>query len=289
MAAALVAQPALAQVDEADRLARCQNNRDALARLEAMRGNYAGEEQIARARTALTAIAALEARINANFDQGNVDLRSLGRLRGLPQTPENAADIANLTARIDGYSRSNAELGERIRSAAAPFGLLCGAGDYPCARTLYQRLAQAIDASVALQPQHAALLRQIAAHRTNLSALRCDESVTATRTAQSAPPPLSGADARVVTIRGRYYSSTTYRYYQIAQEGVNFTFQSEDGVESGSGTITVLPTTQRLTMIRNGPDGTRTVNGVITMSGSDPTQVWLLNWYDRDADWQRSR
>jgi hypothetical protein len=47
--AALVAQPALAQIDENDRLARCQNNRDALARLEATRGSYASAEHLARA------------------------------------------------------------------------------------------------------------------------------------------------------------------------------------------------------------------------------------------------
>ena len=60
-----------AQINEQDRLNRCQNNRNALARLEAVRGNYATEEQIARARTALVAIRRIEAEINRNLARVN--------------------------------------------------------------------------------------------------------------------------------------------------------------------------------------------------------------------------
>ncbi|MEQ1687961.1 MAG: hypothetical protein ABL874_05265 [Sphingopyxis sp.] len=153
-ALALAAQSASAQINEADRLERCQNNRDALARLEAARGNYASEEQSASARTALVSIRRIETEINAN--------------------------IANMAAIFDGPERqrlvaANVALNQRIIAWGASVNFHCPSDEPACAFTIPYRLATGIDAAVAQLPQYRQFLQQVAAHNSNLIALRCDQ------------------------------------------------------------------------------------------------------------------
>ncbi len=214
IAAAFAAQPALAQINEADRLARCQNNRDALARLEAARGTFMDDEQIARANTALRAIQALEAQINSIFFDANtvMNFRSLAEAR--PASPSRTIELADFDAQLRDMTRRNGELGERIRVAAEPFGLACAPGDYACSRQLQQALARLIETAVAQRSQYPALLRQIAAHQTNLIALNCD-TAAAGQTIQS-------DSTGVPNFAGTWVDSDN-RQFIISQSGADVT------------------------------------------------------------------
>ena len=171
-ALALAAQSSSAQINEADRLARCQNNRDALAQLEAARGNYATPEQISNARTALVSIRRIEAEINANVQQIiylDADIAA-ARSRG-------GEDFTDLV--VEDRNRLNAAniiLNDRIIAWGNSVNFHCPNDQPACALTLPHRLATGIDAAVAQQPLYRQFLQQVAAHNSNLVALRCDQS-----------------------------------------------------------------------------------------------------------------
>jgi hypothetical protein len=173
---AMIAGIADAQINEQDRLNRCQNNRDALARLQAEASTYAPDEMIARARTALTTIKALEKQIDLNNRDSLIELQYLQQLQAQRPSPQRDAEVRDQNAVLEEYTRRNIDLAERIRLAAAPFGQTCTPGDYACARQLTTNLGRAIDATVAHQGQYPAFLRQVEIHKNNLIALNCDQA-----------------------------------------------------------------------------------------------------------------
>ena len=140
-----------AQINEQDRLNRCQNNRQALARLEAVRGNYATEEQIARARTALVAIRRIEAEINRNLARVN-ELDSLrpttywSDINAQRTWPDPRSKI---DTEIVALTNANKNLDNQIRSIGASVQFHCANDDFACVLTLSQRLASGIDGAVA--------------------------------------------------------------------------------------------------------------------------------------------
>jgi hypothetical protein len=241
MGAALAGQPVLAQ-------ANCQSTRAALALLEATRGSYWSVEQVARARAAMAAIARMEEQINENFNRAANVLLNLEYLRGLPPSPERDAQIASANARAQDFTRSNAELGERIRMATVPFELYCLPGDYACSRQLYGRLAEMIATADERRAQYPAFLQQISAYQAILSELRCDQAGGAGTA--GAAIPAGGA------LSGTWLSSYNNIRIVISQNGVEVSGRTSDGYSYGghmNGSESVT-----LTYTANGGTGAQT-------------------------------
>jgi hypothetical protein len=227
---------------------------------------------ISRARTARTTIRALEGQIDRNFQQAGLDLRYLEQLRGSPQSPQTANEIAQTNARLQEYTRDNMAVAERIRSAAAPFGLNCLPGDYACSRQLYQRLAQFIDTAEAQQSQYPAFLQQVAAHQTNLTALRCGEAAAAV-TAGAAIP-----EAGVLS--GSWRSSYGNVTISISQNGREVSARTSEGYSYRSlfdGGDRII-----LTWTQNGSPGSDT--GRISYDGNGRA---VLIDFGGGISWQR--
>jgi len=195
IAAAFAAQPALAQINEADRLARCQNNREALARAESQYQflrQYAdwSAEGIARARTAMTSL--------------RRDLSTF--TRELQEARQ--SDYPGIGMQVA------ARIGEQMRRTAMTFGVMCTPGDVACISGLPNALGREIDLAVAGRQPLQLADRQMQQHRTNLIALRCDEAA-ATQTIQS-------DSVGVPNFAGTWVDSDN-RQFIISQSGADVT------------------------------------------------------------------
>jgi hypothetical protein len=162
-ASAALAAPASAQVDEADRLARCANNRERLARIE-------------------TESAALERRIGSFWsDEKLARARSFARSLA-PDASRPAFDLQEL---MDQWAHSAGEFGiPRCRMKFDPNAARSPLQD---CRLLYSReIASRIDRETERMPERDSLLRErlrlrgeVDRHRTNLAALDCDRTAAA--------------------------------------------------------------------------------------------------------------
>ena len=216
--ALVAAQPAFAQINEADRLARCRNNRAALAQLEATRESYATEEQIARARTALVSITKIHAEHNRNIQEAN-------------EIGTSNTDHARI--RFDDLILRNIELNERVRLVGNSVNFNCSSGDFGCVWHMPQRLAQSINAAVAQQPQRQQFLQQVQTYRSSLIALRCDQpgrpNIGSSTEPVSAIPDMAGS------WRGGNGGGSIYSF---RQNGVSVNWTRSDNDEIGTATVT---------------------------------------------------
>ncbi len=223
--ALFAAQPALAQIDEADRIARCRNNQAALAQLEATRGSYATDEQIARARTALVAMRRLESQMNANTE----DIESLSHLiADRTINNPNSRELVEMKAEVAERAAQNAALGERLRLAGNWVNFNCAREDAGCQLMLPRRLAQGIDAAVAQQPRRRQFLQQVQSYRSNLVVLRCDPAGQSSGFA-------GGFPAMAGTWRGGNGAGSVYSF---SQNGAAVTWTRNDNDEVGTATVT---------------------------------------------------
>lgn len=150
LALGLASESALAQVDEADRLQRCVNNREALTPILAELALTYNDEQIAQARQVLGIIANL----------GNGVRVAIKEYR-----PERAQEYLL-----------------RIQDAGRAVAVVCNVLDAGCPGRMANVIQQRIDESVAMRPWREALTRRYAEHVNNLTALCCDQAAHTTFT-----------------------------------------------------------------------------------------------------------
>jgi hypothetical protein len=170
-----VSGAARAQINEADRQNRCQNNREALARLTPML--QADDWTDAQWATVLEA-----ARLIA---QADFELES--QLRATRQLIDSRNDIAlsgsdyarrdlpQLDEQIKAATQRYSAITQRKLDVGAAIGLNCSL-NYPCERDMAATLNNAINRQQPRRAQVAEIRRQIANHQTNLIALRCDQA-----------------------------------------------------------------------------------------------------------------
>ena len=221
IAAALTARRRRPRSTRRDRLARCQNNRDMLARLEAVHRRYATEEQIARARTAWASIRALEAEYGRN--QLRIEeLRTLTTViearRDMPQAGDERQ--TDLYAELVALLPRNRAVDTRIIAVAAEVNFHCPSDQPACILTLSQQIATGMDGAVAQQPLYRQFLQQVALHNANLVALRCDQ-----------PGSTATAD-----ISGAWRGYNNYAY-TVQQNGGSITWSVGELQETATGTI----------------------------------------------------
>lgn len=195
--AAVAAQPALAQINEADRLARCQNNREALARLQ-QEAQFYGQygdwsvESIARARTVMSAM--------------HREVASV-RLTEQERRSYDTGYLMNIAIYAPAF--------QRVRQLAGRYGLVCGQGDYDCLIGMPNALGREIDRALAGQQPVQIATRQMQQYRTNLIALNCDSAAAAGQTIES-------ASAGVPNFAGTWADSDN-RQFVISQSGADVT------------------------------------------------------------------
>jgi hypothetical protein len=203
VALALMAEPVAAQINEADRLQRCQNNRDALALLAA-EGELASEERIARLDRALSAAN----RATYALYLARVNYREAVRNDNEQGRRQHAAE-------------ERAEL-ERLRGAAEAAGVYCRPDDRFCiedvATSISNMKRNTLEAMT--QARRMEVRRQIAAYRTNLVALRCDQ-----------------ARAPDVADIGGVWRSPNGSTYTITQSANQFSWTRSGSDERATGTI----------------------------------------------------
>lgn len=251
LAAALMAQPALSQINEADRLARCQNNRDAYARAEGEYQIYRqvvdwSEESISRARTAMVSLREMARDVRDTIE--------------LDQNDQNEEYYLNRTlARMNDLNRTLARM---IRTAAS-FGVFCMERTPECALGLPDTLAREIDRAVAGQHPVQIAAREMARYRTNLIALRCDQTGTVI-TAATGVPNFAGS------WRGTYFNAD----YILSQSGATVTWSAPGLGESARGSYA----NGTLTMSWNGSRGSGTASGnVVTNANGIATEIRWSN------------
>ena len=228
----VVTQPAFAQINEADRLARCRNNRAALAQLEATRESYATEEQIARARSALISIRRLEAQFEWNRAEADLLYPYIRAYQGL-LSGDALLTKQNYETKFAEMHEDNVKILERIRQAGISVNFVCRYEDAACLRDMPQRLAQGIDAAVAQQPQRQQFLQQVQTYRSSLIALRCDQpgrpNIGSSTEPVSAIPDMAGS------WRGGNGGGSIYSF---RQNGVSVNWTRSDNDEIGTATVT---------------------------------------------------
>jgi hypothetical protein len=217
MAAALAAQPALAQVDEADRLARCQNNREAFTRLQASLGPIWSDQRLAEARSALREMERLDASIASNSRTQTLIREQVAA--GTRSRSEGEVTLALLSGAMGEMLRQKQEIGEA-------FGVGCSSTNtLGCDFYMVRNLQVAIDQAMTAQNQRAQVLRQMEMHRTNMVALRCDQASAATTIAMAQP------EAGV--LGGQWRSNYNSIIITISQNGGEVSGRTSDGYSYG--------------------------------------------------------
>ena len=204
VALSMVTQPVAAQISEMDRLQRCENNREALARSQndlVMIG-YMTDEQLARTRAALRVIRAAE--------EGWEVLSRAATTYQIQGEDQLSADA---------LARGRQEL-ERIRLTGLSVGVGCMDVTYICVWRIPGVVAGMVSSAEAARNRATPLLRQIEAVRTNLIALRCDQA--------RAP------DVADISGAWRGADGTTY---SITQSGTQFSWTRSGTDERATGTI----------------------------------------------------
>ncbi len=260
----LAAQPLGAQIDEADRQARCQNNSDALARLEAVRGNYATEEQISKARTALVSIRKIEYQINNNAAEISGLQRIIEAAQSRRSPPESYSTEVSV---LNSLVAANLNLTQRIIAWGASVNFHCPSDQPACSLTMPYRLATGIDAAVAQQPQYRQFLQQVAAYNSNLVALRCDQPGTFSgRT-------ITSDSVGVPNVAGSWRGSNGIDYY-LSQSGVTVNWSAPQLHETAAGSFAK----GLLTMRWSGDTGTNQAGGTaISDSGGVAREIRWSN------------
>lgn len=176
---ALMAHPVGSQVNEQDRLNRCQNNRDALARLQTELAGMWSDNHFGQARSVLRALEQRDAYIQQ---------RSLGIMRNseeierckAPQYARSASgwcspdNIETMQSNIVNLTAQNEALLAEKRQIAASIGMNCAGAQLGCDFYMTQNLREAISAAEANRPRRDQIAAQMEMHRTNLIALQCD-------------------------------------------------------------------------------------------------------------------
>jgi len=175
----LSAVSASAQLSEADRLARCANNRQAITALESRLTASWSRPQIAEARVGMD-------RFKAYYARGLVLKAKQGK------TGQDYHELDWLSAQLEATSRA--------------FNIPCVRQQGGCAPALIRRFESEIARSTAALPERDAGERQIAAHRSNLAALHCDELPSGTEAvvASVAERPAGGCNGFVGTWNTNY-------------------------------------------------------------------------------------
>jgi hypothetical protein len=155
LAAIATAGPVTAQVSEADRLQRCENNRSALAQLQERSRQLWSDERIARTQAAVVALARLRNQIDA--------------AKSITWDPVySGQELQAQSEIIAGFRHSIAEIGRS-------FDTYCLVGDTDCVDGIPGHLTRELEQAVARRGEGPQIARQIALHETNLRALGCDE------------------------------------------------------------------------------------------------------------------
>jgi hypothetical protein len=194
----LAGQPVSAQVDEADRLQRCENNRAGIASMEAQQLQTYNDEEISRA---LLAIQALR-RVAEEWD----------------------ADVMHATAAGESspqelQSRAQRWFVPRYNEIGRTASVLCGVEDGDCGRRMIALIQGRIAQSVPALPARRAWDARLAAYRNNMVALRCDQAANAT-----------------FTLAGTWTGSNGL-VYDVSQAGNNIGWRVNSIAETGAGSI----------------------------------------------------
>jgi hypothetical protein len=195
----LLAVSASAQINEQDRLNRCANNRARITQIESQLSHTFNDEQEARARAVLVRLRSLrnqlvsiETERHINGDNLNIGLISV----------EEYSRIQSRNTQVWGA------LFHDFTQTAHTIGVFCYNEDSGCADRVVTGVAKLIDDSVAARPMRAALERDLAASRSNLIALHCDEPGAATTDGNLAGGPGSGDGSWSGTYVSRAYTTT---------------------------------------------------------------------------------
>jgi hypothetical protein len=248
MAAALAAQPAMAQINEADRLARCQNNSEAFTRLRASLGPIWSDQRVAEARAALREMESLDARIAANSStQTRIQEQAAA---GTRNREEANTTLAMLSGYMGEMLRQKQQLGER-------FGVGCSSTNtLGCDFYMVRNLRTAIEQAVTAQSQRAQIRRQLEMHRTNLIALRCDQA--------SVPVTAGAVIGEAGILNGPWRDSFDNSIISISHNGREVSARRSDGFTYRSrfdGGDRII-----LTWTQNGSPGSQT--GRISYDGN---------------------
>ncbi|MGH6785328.1 MAG: hypothetical protein ACREBO_00730 [Novosphingobium sp.] len=244
LASTLAGQSASAQVNEADRLQRCANNRDALVRAQngLVLSGYLSDEALARTRTAHLALQRDNAIwISAYYRAGDNSDPRLGPA---------SAELAQVSARM----------AETLRSIGSGCGLTRNWAEYAAclegSPLMVQGMIRAAEnARAAAQP----ILQQIANYQTNLVALRCDQTGARTITSTATGIP---------NVAGFWHGVIFDTDYIMSQSGAEVTWSAPKLSETASGSFADGLLTMRWSGIHGSHEATGTVisdaNGVAT-------------------------
>lgn len=213
LALGLAGEAASAQVDEADRLQRCVNNRDAMAPIIAELQLTYNDEQLAQARLALGVIARL----------GNGIRDAIEEYR-----PERAQEYLL-----------------RVQEAGRAVAVVCTILDAGCPGRMANVIQQRIDEAIAARPIRQALERRYAEHRNNMIALRCDQAANTNFTIAGVWTGSNGLTYQIGqsgnTIGWQVASISETGTGSIAGRTVTASWNGNWGPGSATGTVSVGP------------------------------------------------
>lgn len=181
----LIVQPASSQINEADRQARCQNNRDALARLQAAQAGYWSDAKIERARDALAKLNRTHTWLQETQRLGLEYIQARDAFEAKARNETNyelmrqyVAERDSAQIRADQYSKQALYLAEAIHVINQSMGINCRSDDWNCDYTSRTTLGQQIDTAMRQRSERDQAIPQMQAHQTNLIALQCDRPST---------------------------------------------------------------------------------------------------------------
>jgi hypothetical protein len=157
LAAVFVAAAASAQLNEADRLERCRNNRARIAQLEPLLAQMWDDRRVALARDMLPQLHAIRGMIQ--------------QAREMIETARRRRDERDLAS----GKEAERQLLDRFLANASLIRVRCAVQDAGCPDRVLAAVEQHIAFAAAERPARLAAEQQLAASRTNLLALRCDE------------------------------------------------------------------------------------------------------------------
>jgi hypothetical protein len=156
-----VAVTASAQINEQDRLNRCQNNRAQLVELGRQLRSSWDDEHVAKARTALISLRRLSTTMHR-------DESLLLRFQD-PELNKNPIDVDPRYVHDD-LNRTRTA----FMATALSVGVACRVEDDGCPDRLIALIEKNIDTAVASSGEREAMVQEMARYRTNYMALRCD-------------------------------------------------------------------------------------------------------------------
>jgi len=213
LALGLAGQSASAQVNEADRLQRCVNNREALAPILAELALTYDDQQIAQARQVLRVISQLGNALRVAIEE---------------HRPERVREYLG-----------------RIQEAGRAVAVICNVLDAGCPGRMANVIQQRIDESVAMRPWRQTLTRRYAEHVNNLTALRCDQAANTTFTIAGTWTGSNGLTYELSqsgnTVGWRVNSIAETGTVNVSGRSVAASWDGNWGSGSARGTVSVGP------------------------------------------------